>query len=78
MPGFVAASASDTKWLAAFEKMERGLTAADRLAANDPTMLDVLDKIQGVIGRADLTLKDRLLELVKLLTQVRDAIKMTH
>jgi hypothetical protein len=78
LPGFVKASASDPKWLERFDAMARGLATVDREADNNPAMLDTLDKIQDVIGRADLSLKERLLEVAKLLTEVRDTLKITH
>jgi hypothetical protein len=78
MPGFVAASATDPKWIEHLAGIERGLNAVDRAADNNPAMLDALDKIRDVIGRADLSTKAKLLEVGKLLTQVRDTIKITH
>jgi hypothetical protein len=52
--------------------MERAPAAVDRLANEDPVILEIFDKVQAVIGRADLKLKHRLLEVARLLTQVRD------
>jgi hypothetical protein len=78
MPGFVAASATDPKWIEQLAGIDRGLNAVDRQADNDPAMLDVLDKIQDAIGRAGLSLKERLLEVGKLLNEARDTIKIVH
>jgi hypothetical protein len=78
MPGFVAASATDPKWIAELEALERLLNALDRQADDDPGMIEIFDKIQSVVGRADLPIKQRLLEVGKLLAQVRDAIKIVH
>jgi hypothetical protein len=78
MPGFVAAAAADPKWIGELESIERALHTVDRQADNSPAMLDALDRIQDVISRTDLSLKERLLEVGRLLTTVRDAIKITH
>ena len=78
MPGFVAAASTDPKWVGMLESIERALNAVDRQADNSPAMLDALDKIQDVISRHDLSLKERLLEVGRLLTTVRDTIKITH
>ena len=77
-PAFVAAAASDAKWSNDLDNFERGLKFADRLADSDPAMLEIVDKIQNVIGRNDLSLKQQLLEVVKLLTQARDAGRIVH
>jgi hypothetical protein len=47
--------------------MERAPAAVDRLANEDPVILEIFDKVQAVIGRADLKLKHRLLEVARLL-----------
>jgi hypothetical protein len=78
MPHFVAASASDPKWIEQLDAIERGLNAVERQADNDPAMRDALDNIRDVIGRSDLSLKERLLEVGKIFVQVRDSIKITH
>jgi hypothetical protein len=78
LPGFVAASAANPKWTADLAAVERGLNAVDREADNNPAMLDALDKIQEVIDRRDLSLKQRLLAIAELLVRVRDTIKIAH
>jgi hypothetical protein len=78
MPGFVAASASDPGWLTKLDVFERSLLAVDRLADDDPAILDIFDEIQTAAGRSDLFLKQRLLEVSRLLAKVRDAMKFTH
>jgi hypothetical protein len=78
MPGFVAASAANPKWIGELEGIERALLAVDRLANDDPAMIDLFDKIQDVIGRSDISTKAKLLEVAKILVQVRDAMKMIH
>ena len=78
MPAFVTAAAADPEWFTAFAGIERGLNALSRLADNDPAIIDIFDEVQTVIGRGDLSLKQRLLEVGRLLTQVRDMIKITH
>jgi hypothetical protein len=77
-PPLVAAAATDPKWLSEFEAMERGLNAIDRLADSSPAVIDIWDEIQEVIGRNDLSMKKRLLEVVRLATQARDTIKIVH
>jgi hypothetical protein len=78
MPGFVAAVAKDPERIQEIEGIECALLAVDRLANDDPAIIDIFDKIQDVIGRADLSLKQRLLEVGRLLTLVRDTIKFVH
>jgi hypothetical protein len=78
MPGFVKASATDPKWIAGLEAIERGLNAIDRKADDDPGMIEIFDRIQSVVDRVDLPIKQRLLEVGKLSAQARDAIKIVH
>ena len=78
MPGFVAASATEPKWIAEMDGLERALNAIERKADDDPQMIEILDKIQAVVGRADLPIKERLLTVGKLLTEARDLIKIVH
>jgi hypothetical protein len=54
------------------------LNKLDRQADDDPRMIEAIDKIQGVVGRRDLSIKQRLLEVGKLLVQVRDAQGVRH
>ena len=77
-PKFVAASATDPKWIAELDAIERGLNAIARKADDDSGMIDIFDKIQSFIGRVDLPIKQRLLEVGKLSAQARDAIKIVH
>ena len=72
-PKFIAAAASDSNLSDHLNNIERGLFFLDRQADNDPATIEIFDKILIVIGRNDLTLKQRLLELGKLLVQFRDA-----
>jgi hypothetical protein len=72
-PEFVAAAAVDPKKSDELDAIERGLNAIDRQADNDPATIEIFDKIQHVIGRSDLSIKQRLLGIGKLLTQARDA-----
>lgn len=72
IPRYVAALAVDPRRIDEFEKIGRALLAVDRLANDDPAIIDIFDKIQDVIGRTGLSLKERLLEVGKLLMQVRD------
>jgi hypothetical protein len=78
MPGFVKACVADPKRAADIGGIERALLAVDRLANDDPAMIDFFDKIQDVIGRSDISTKAKLLEVGKFLAQVRDAMKMIH
>jgi hypothetical protein len=77
-PGFVAAAASDPKCLAELERVERGLSAVDRLANNDPAIVDIFDRIQAVAGNSNLSLKERLLAVGKLLAEVQAAGRVIH
>ena len=75
---FADAAASDPKWFEHLDNIERGLNAVDRKADGDPATIEVFDRIVIVIGRNDLSLKQRLLEVGKLLTQVRDVDGTRH
>jgi hypothetical protein len=75
---FVAAAASDSKFSDHLDNIERGLNFVDRQADNDPATIEIFDKIHDVIGRNDLSLKQRLLELGKLLVQARDLEGTRH
>jgi hypothetical protein len=68
-PAFIDAAAADSKKLDELDAIERGLLAVYR----NPEMIEIFDKIQAVIDRGDLSLKERLLDIGKLLTQARDA-----
>jgi hypothetical protein len=71
MPGFVAAAATDAKWLEELEAVERALNTIERLADEDPNVLEIFDKVQTAIDRRDLSLKKRLFEVGRLLTELR-------
>jgi hypothetical protein len=77
-PEFVAAAASDSRLPEHVDAIERGLNFIDRKADDDPATIEIFDKIVAVIGRSDLSLKERLLEVGKLLVQFRDAGRITH
>jgi hypothetical protein len=77
-PKFVAASATDPKWIKELDQLEHLLHAVDQKAGHDPKTIEIYDKIVAVIGRSDLSLKERLLEVGKLLVQFRDAGRITH
>jgi hypothetical protein len=77
-PEFVTAAASDTRWSDHLDDIERGLNFLDRKADSDPAVIEVFDEILIVIGRGDLSLKQRLLEMGKLLTKVRDVDGTRH
>jgi hypothetical protein len=74
MPGFVKASATDPERLEQFEAMGRALHAVDRKADDDPRMIEIVDKIQSVVGRTDLPIKQRLLEVETRLQSCRTCI----
>jgi hypothetical protein len=73
-PKFVAAAASDPKWIGQLEAIRQFLHAVHR----NPEMIGASDKILAVIDRSDLSLKQRVLAVGKLLTQIRDTIKIVH
>jgi hypothetical protein len=77
-PEFVAASAADSQYPDHLDNIACGLSEVDRQADSDPKMIAIFDNIQDVIVRNDLSLKQRLLELGKLLTQVRDVDGTRH
>jgi hypothetical protein len=68
-PAFIDAAVVDPQKLNELAAIERGLFAVYR----NPEMIEIFDKIQAVIDRGDLSLKERLLDIGKLLTQARDA-----
>ena len=78
MPGFVAASATDPKWIAELDAIKRVLNAIDRKADDDPQTIEIFDKLLIVVERSDLSLKQRLLEVGKLFVQFRDAQGVRH
>jgi hypothetical protein len=78
MPVFIKAAATDEKWFAELAAIERVLNTIDRKADDDPATIEVFDKIQDVIGRKDFSLKQRLLEVGKLLLEFRDAQGVWH
>jgi hypothetical protein len=68
-PEFIAGVAADPKKADDLAAMERGLVTV----YGNPEMIEVFDKIEAVIDRRDLSMKERLLEIGKILTLVRDA-----
>lgn len=78
MLGFVAAVTKDPERIQEIEAIERALIAVDQLADENPIVLDIFDKIQATIGRADLSMKAKLLEVGRLLTQARAVGKVIH
>jgi hypothetical protein len=76
-PSFIAVAASDPQWSNHLANIERALNGIDQRADDEPAMIEIVDEIQAVIARNDLSLKQRLLKVGELLTKVRDA-KGTH
>jgi hypothetical protein len=77
-PEYVAACSVDPKRVTELEGLRRGLDAVERHAGEDPAAIDIFDELQTAIGLADLSMKERLLEVCRLFAQVRDAIKFIH
>jgi hypothetical protein len=70
LPKFVEAARADEKWLEHFEQLETGLYGfAD---SDEPRGIEAFDEILRVIGRQDRSLKNRLLEIVRIATAARD------
>jgi hypothetical protein len=75
-PALVTASAVDPMWAEHLFAIERGI---DELCRDDrPEAIEIVDKIHCVIARKDHLLKDRLLDLGKLLVQARDIGRSVH
>jgi hypothetical protein len=77
-PDFIAAAAADPKWNEDLENMERALDAVDGIVDAKPEILDVLDQIDLVVGRTGISLKQRLLDFLDLMTRLRDLIIIIH
>jgi hypothetical protein len=77
-PEYAAACSIDPKRVTELEGLRRGLDAVERHAGEDPAAIDIFDELQTAIGRADLTMKQKLAEVCRLFAQVRDAIKFIH
>lgn len=78
LPTFAARAATDRVWSEHLAAIEFALNEIDRRADSDPQMIEIFDRIENVIARRDVPLKQRLLEMAKLLVQARDAGKITH
>jgi hypothetical protein len=77
-PAFAAVAAADRAWSEHLAAIEFALNEIDRRADNDPAMIEIFDKVVAIVTDHDLPLKQRLLELGKLLTEVRDAGRIVH
>jgi hypothetical protein len=77
-PEFVSASAADPNFGNHLEAIESALNLIDRKANDDPHMIEIFDRIHGVIFRDDLSLKQRLIEVLKVFAELRDADGTTH
>ena len=77
-PEFVSASAADPNFGNHLEAIESALNLIDRKANDDPHMIEIFDKVQKVISRDDLSLKQRLIEVMKVFAELRDADGTTH
>jgi hypothetical protein len=73
-PKFAAAAAADSQWTDHLEVMERAFAALYR----NPEMVDAFDEVQAVIDRRDLSTKRKLIEIGKILTQVRDGGRLVN
>jgi hypothetical protein len=78
MPKFVTAAATDSKWGKHLDDIERGINTIDRRADDDPATIEILDRIHAILGRNDLSMKERLLGLYKLLMEFRDIEGTRH
>jgi hypothetical protein len=67
-PKFVEGSKRDPAFHCHLKAMERGIEAIRAQGNDDVVWLERFDELQAIIARDDLTVKERLLELVKVLT----------
>ena len=75
---FSNAAAGDPIWLEHLAAIENGIASVDRLANEDPQMVETYDRIQDVIGSRNMTLKQRLIEIVTIFVRLRDAGRIIH
>jgi hypothetical protein len=68
-PEFIAGVAADPKKADDLAAMEEGLAVLYR----DEKFIDALDKLEAMLYRRDLSMKQRLDEIGKILTDARDA-----
>jgi hypothetical protein len=73
-PEFIAAAAVDRTKADGLAAMEDGLAGLYQ----DPTFIDIFDELDAVICRRDLSIKQKLDEVTRVLTLARDAIMMVH
>jgi hypothetical protein len=68
-PKFIEAAATNPTKVEEFAAMEKGLAILHR----EPEFVDLFDKLVAVLDRRDLSIKQRLDEISKILLQARDA-----
>jgi hypothetical protein len=79
MPTFVAGVATDPKrGREVIEGLERSLLAIDRLANDDPALVEIYDEIVATMARRDLATKEKLSALGKLFLRACDTMKKTR
>lgn len=79
MPEFIAELAiGPTRPRELIEGLERGISGVDRLANDDPAVVEIYDEILATIGRRDLSTKEKLSALGKLLLQAADTMKKVN
>ena len=77
-PEFVSACAADPNFSNHLEAIESALNLIDRKANDDPHMIEMFDRVQTVISRDDLSIKQRLVAVMKVFAELRDAAGTTH
>jgi hypothetical protein len=73
-PEFVAAAAANPQRVKDMLVIEQGVA----LLYLYPAFIDVLDELDAVVARRDLSIKQRLDEVTRILTQARDAGRAVH
>ena len=75
-PSFASAASADPGWIEELRTIERGLDALYQDCR--PEVIEIVDRIQGVVARKSLPMKGRLLEVGRLLAQARDLGRSVH
>jgi hypothetical protein len=72
-PEFVAAMATRPQLDSEMEAVENGLALIERKANDDSEMIEMLDRVQTAISRKDLSIKQRLIEVIRVFTELHAA-----
>ncbi len=78
LPRFIEAAKNDPAWVAHLDAIQHGFEMTYALGDDNPIWLARFDELRAIVGRDDLTVKERLLAIGRAFETFSPAANQTH